>query len=228
VPVEIVPTLTKLLSVVTALLTSVPVVGSVTFVAPVVVNVNEDAPLVVNAPPVVIFPPVVIVLVLLLTPVPPYAPVIIVAFHVPDVIVPTAARLVRLDVLVLKYPESFVHWLIFPDLFVNVAVEVGVKYVAEMFGMSAATRFLKVGVAAPPLVGPAKTVFAVDVFNDTANVPLPVTGDPLTAKIPGTVSPTDVTVPDPLPLAKSDPLKYKLPPTLYKVSVVVAGGADPR
>jgi hypothetical protein len=61
VPVVIVPTLTKLLNVVTAVLTNVPVVGNVTLVAPVVVNVKLLAPLVVNAPAVLILPPRVIV-----------------------------------------------------------------------------------------------------------------------------------------------------------------------
>ena len=58
---------------------SVPVVGNVTFVAAVWVNVNA------NAPEVVRLPPSVIVLEPLLTPVPPYAPVIMLPFHVePD------------------------------------------------------------------------------------------------------------------------------------------------
>lgn len=47
---------------------SVPLVGKVTFVVPVIVNVELNAPLVVR------FPPSVMVLVLLLTPVPPLAP----------------------------------------------------------------------------------------------------------------------------------------------------------
>jgi hypothetical protein len=51
VPVAIVPTLDRLESVVTALLTSVPEVGSVIFVAPVVVTVSEFAPEVAKVEP---------------------------------------------------------------------------------------------------------------------------------------------------------------------------------
>jgi len=49
-PVVIVPMLTKLESVVTAVLTNVPEVGNVTLVVPVVVNVKANAPEVVSAP----------------------------------------------------------------------------------------------------------------------------------------------------------------------------------
>jgi hypothetical protein len=66
VPDVIVPTLAKDERVVTALFTNVPDVGRVTLVVPVTVNV------VLNAPEVVKFPPSVIVLDPLLTPVPPY------------------------------------------------------------------------------------------------------------------------------------------------------------
>lgn len=57
---------------------SVPVVGNVTFVGPVVVIVNALVPDVVNEPPVMRLPPSVIVLLPLLTPVPPLA-----AFNTP-------------------------------------------------------------------------------------------------------------------------------------------------
>jgi hypothetical protein len=66
VPVVTVPIDTKLLSVVTAVFTRVPVVGRVTEVLAVAVSV------VVKAPEVVKFPPSVIVLPVLATPVPPY------------------------------------------------------------------------------------------------------------------------------------------------------------
>ena len=49
-PVVIVPMLTKLESVVTAVLTNVPDVGSVTLVVPVVAKVKANAPEVVSAP----------------------------------------------------------------------------------------------------------------------------------------------------------------------------------
>lgn len=62
-------------------------------------------------------------------------------------------------------------------------------------GRSAVTRDRNVGVAAPPLVGPAHIRFAVSVASVTANVPEEVTGDPATLKIAGMVSPTDVTAP---------------------------------
>lgn len=65
--------------------------------------------------------------------------------------------------------------------------------------MSAETRARKVGVAAPPEVGPANTVLAVSVASVIANVPLVVIGEPETDKKEGTVSPTEVTVPDPPP-----------------------------
>ena len=54
----------------------VPVVGNVTFVSPKLVNVVLKLPAVVNALAVVIFPPKVIVLPVLTTPVPPYCPAI--------------------------------------------------------------------------------------------------------------------------------------------------------
>lgn len=55
---------------------SVPVVGSITLVLAVDVRVVSKAPLVVR------FPPIVIVLSVFATPVPPYCPVIILPFHV--------------------------------------------------------------------------------------------------------------------------------------------------
>jgi hypothetical protein len=61
---------------------NVPEVGKVTEVVPLAVNVTANAPLVVK------FPPRVIVLPLLATPVPPYRPAITEPFHVPEVIVP--------------------------------------------------------------------------------------------------------------------------------------------
>ena len=65
----------------------VPVVGKVTLVLAVTVNVVVNAPEVVNDPPkVMVFEP-------LLTPVPPYVPVIIVPFQTPVAIVPTDVKL---------------------------------------------------------------------------------------------------------------------------------------
>ena len=61
--------------------------------------------------------------------------------------------------------------------------------------MSAATSERKVGAAAPPDVGPAKTKFAFSLTSVAVSVPLEVTGEPLTEKIEGIVSATLVTVP---------------------------------
>ena len=62
-------------------------------------------------------------------------------------------------------------------------------------GISAATMARNAGAAATPVVGPAKTVFAVCVARVSARVPLLVTGDPPTEKIAGADSATLVTVP---------------------------------
>ena len=66
-----------------AIVARVPVVGKVTLVLPEVVKV------VVCAPEVVKLPPIVIVLPVFATPVPPYCPAITEAFQVPVVKVPT-------------------------------------------------------------------------------------------------------------------------------------------
>jgi hypothetical protein len=66
----------------------VPLAGRVTLVAAVVVNVSAKFPDVVNVFAVEILPPSVIVLVPLLTPVPPYVPPMTDPFHVPDVMLP--------------------------------------------------------------------------------------------------------------------------------------------
>jgi hypothetical protein len=68
-------------------------------------------------------------------------------------------------------------------------------------GRSDATSARKVGVAAGPEPGPAKTVLAVWVRNCGANVPLDVIGEPVTARrkmMPSPVIPTLVTVPPPV------------------------------
>lgn len=62
-------------------------------------------------------------------------------------------------------------------------------------GISDATKDLKVGAAAAPVVGPANTVFAVWVANVPVNVPEVVTGELLTVINDGRLKPTDVTVP---------------------------------
>lgn len=66
----------------------VPEMGNVTFVDAEKLNVAGKAPAKVNAPAVNTFPPKVIVLAPLLTPVPPYVEPITVLCHVPVAIVP--------------------------------------------------------------------------------------------------------------------------------------------
>ena len=63
--------------------------------------------------------------------------------------------------------------------------------------MSADDRKRKVGAAAPPLTGPAKTLLAVWVLSVTAKVPEVVTGELATVNCAGIVNPTLVTVPRP-------------------------------
>jgi len=60
-------------------------------------------------------------------------------------------------------------------------------------GMSAVVKALKVGVAAAPLLGPAKTEFTACVVNVPVNVPLLVTGEPDTVIIEGNAKATEVT-----------------------------------
>jgi len=67
--------------------------------------------------------------------------------------------------------------------------------------MSAVAKARKVGVAAAPLLGPAKRVFTDCVVSVPVNTPLVVTGEPDTDMIVGKSNPTEVTVPDPLALA---------------------------
>src|SRR4051794_39017972 len=64
-------------------------------------------------------------------------------------------------------------------------------------GRSPATSARKAGVAAPPEVALAQTLFAVWVASVPVSVPAPVMGLPLTEKIPGKDKATLVTVPAP-------------------------------
>jgi hypothetical protein len=64
-------------------------------------------------------------------------------------------------------------------------------------GKSAVTSARNVGCAALPVVGPAHTVFAVSFTFEIANVPVLVTGEPITWNSTGTVCATLVTVPPP-------------------------------
>jgi hypothetical protein len=60
-------------------------------------------------------------------------------------------------------------------------------------GKSADTSDLNAGVAEPPLVGPAKTLFADSLAHAPVRVPDDVTGEPDTENSPGRLKPTDVT-----------------------------------
>jgi hypothetical protein len=62
---------------------------------------------------------------------------------------------------------------------------------------SATTNERNVGAAAAPVVGPASMRFADCVAHEIANVPVVVTGDPLTVNCAGVVNATEVTVPVP-------------------------------
>src|SRR5579864_5454891 len=65
--------------------------------------------------------------------------------------------------------------------------------VREIRGISAATRALKVGAAAAPLVGPARAVFAVWLARTAVRVPVVVTGEPETVRKDGRERATEVT-----------------------------------
>jgi hypothetical protein len=67
-------------------------------------------------------------------------------------------------------------------------------FAAVSVGISPATRALNVGAPAAP-VGAANTVAAVWLASVAESVPLAVTGEPDTVKIPGNVKATLVTVP---------------------------------
>jgi hypothetical protein len=66
-------------------------------------------------------------------------------------------------------------------------------------GISAEASERNVGIAAPPVAGPAQTLFVASLLNPIASVPAPVTGDPPIVKPVGTDAPTLVTVPLPPP-----------------------------
>ena len=89
-----------------------------------------------------------------------------------------------------------------PDAVKNSSFTVShVGSVASQYGLfappkSAAARARNAGAAALPEIGPANTVFAVCVSKAGANVPVAVTGDPLTAAlntVPSPVMATEVT-----------------------------------
>src|SRR5215467_5777887 len=75
--------------------------------------------------------------------------------------------------------------------------------------MSAATSDRKVGVAAAPVVGPEKIRFADSVASVPVKVPVDVTGEPLTVKMPGSDKPTLVTA-VPVPMTESLPSAFRI------------------
>ena len=75
--------------------------------------------------------------------------------------------------------------------------------VADVPERSASTNARNVGVAAAPVVGPAKCVLAACVANVPTSVPVDVTGPPVTVKIAGNARSTLVTEP-PVP-AEGEP-----------------------
>ena len=72
----------------------------------------------------------------------------------------------------------------------NRLVAVVVSLVMPKAGMSAVVKARKVGAAAAPLDGPAKTVFTAWVVNAPVSVPLLVTGEPETVMMDGSASAT--------------------------------------
>jgi hypothetical protein len=89
-------------------------------------------------------------------------------------------------------------------------------------GSSAIVKALKVGWAAAPLAGPAKTVLAVWVFRVSVRVPLPVTGEPVIVKmgaVDPSASPTLDTVPGvgPEEAEVTRPLAFTVTVALVKV-----------
>lgn len=92
--------------------------------------------------------------------------------------------------------------------------------------MSPATNARKVGVAAPPLVGPASTLLATWVNSAGVKVPAVVIGDPPTVvlnMIPSPVIATLVTVPAPLVDTYAETLP--LPSTCQSTLVAPPGAA---
>jgi hypothetical protein len=86
-----------------------------------------------------------------------------------------------------------------PPVTTKLVVGVLVRFPVEN-GRSAATNALKVGWAAAPVVGPAKTRFAVSVLSVNVRVPLVVTGELVMLYIgvdDPSANPIDVTVPAP-------------------------------
>ena len=77
--------------------------------------------------------------------------------------------------------------------------------------MSAATRDLKAGVVAEPVVGPAKTVLAAVVSNVIANVPEDVIDEVDVIKKEGTDKPTLVTVPPLVPPVEAEIVMLPFP-----------------
>jgi hypothetical protein len=84
--------------------------------------------------------------------------------------------------------------------------------VAKSAGRSDSVSVRKVGVAALPLVGPAKIVLALSVVNDALSVPLCVTGEFDTEKIDGSDNPTLETPDDVTEIAATELERFSSAP----------------
>lgn len=115
---------------------------------------------------------------------------------------------------------------------------------ARLMGTTSALTIARnVGAAALPVVGPANIVLAVCVASVPVNVPVPVTGEPLTVMKLGSASPTDETPPggvahvasprqNVVELAAVPPFKFvtgRLPvtPPAPEVARLIAGRSAP-
>ena len=109
----------------------------------------------------------------------------------------------------------------FPEVLLEMAV-----------GRSVAANARKVGVAAGPEFGPARTLLAACVSNWGANVPLVVVGEPGTVGLkmmPSPVIPTLVTDPEPVPLFETNNVRTSVSAEilLLVVTTVAMGIAAP-
>src|SRR5688572_30587419 len=79
-----------------------------------------------------------------------------------------------------------------PVLLTDAHVIVAAALTVIVSGISASTSARKVGAASAPALGPAQTRLAPCVARSKVSVPAPTTGLPLTEKIAGADSPTEV------------------------------------
>ena len=135
---------------------SVPVVGNVTVVAPVIVNVLSNTPLVVKLPPSVM------VLPLLFTPVPPYWPVMILAFQVPVVIVP---------ILTIPFPKLVASITLMPPMRYSL-VATKFKCSERFHALVALLQTIVLSVVPFSVIPPPSAVASVEASTSNVIVPL--------------------------------------------------------